>query len=49
MIGLFLMIAFIALIAGCVEVSELEYIEFETYPKTTYLVVRGIGIEENSA
>jgi hypothetical protein len=37
-IGLFMITMLIALVAGCVEVSELEYIEFETYPKTTYLV-----------
>ncbi len=41
-----MVLALATLIAGCIEVSEIEYIEFDTYPKTTYLVGEDLELFE---
>jgi hypothetical protein len=46
LITLIMATALALLVVGCIEISGIEYIEFDTYPKTTYLIGEDLEIFE---
>lgn len=46
LITLIMATALALLVVGCIEISGIDYIEFDTYPKTTYLIGEDLEIFE---